>query len=302
MQVLPLHAPVEERAESLQFVKKKQILKVLHCLQYYQCQIRPGLVYRVPVCSKPVYMQAELKVLPTAAAAESTLGTVEQDDPVKDATPAAHASSKGSLHSKAAGLARKSKTAQRKAGTHVPTVQHKKAAANEDESDSSVPGLDSNSDTSPTFSSSPGVFSGSRQNDDANSDHSERASSNAECSCSDESSSSPQIKHWPHSQDRVYTKTDCAQDLRNSAPAERQRHPGFSSSDDDDDDGDDDATSIEDLLGSLQSGDMCTEDAFSALQLLMRQSDAHTDQHLHLAVRVLASGALHTILRLHQRR
>ena len=88
--------------------------------------------------------------------------------------------------------------------------------------------------------------------------------------------------------------------MHNVTPAERHRHPGFSSSDDDDD-GDDDATSIEDFLGCLRNGEMCTEDAFSALQLLMRQSESQTDQHLHLAVRLLATDALPMVLRIHRR-
>ncbi|DBA91791.1 TPA: hypothetical protein ACH3X1_003378 [Trebouxia sp. C0004] len=197
---LPLHPPVEEKPERLQFVKNKALLK------------------------------AELRVAssdPDAAAPASPPASIAFRGPIYEQRQSSlHATDEHTNCSTlpAIALASAKKHSNLTAARHPLSHQHRGTRDDEADSDSSLPDLVGNdSDTSPTFSSSPDPFASHGNGDGvASSSHSEQRGFNnlsgrsfpvtrlwtdPASSDSADSDASPGIRHWPKSTEHTVTGT-----------------------------------------------------------------------------------------------
>ena len=245
-------------------------------------------------------MQAVLKVLSKEAqSADNTASNtqlnpkLQQNQKSKGETRHSNRGSKSSLYSSATGHANHAKAASDRRARGAAVRQNSSATEPDESSDSWLPGQDSNSDTSPTFSSSPGVYSNSRRGNGTNSDESEHGFSRSDSSGSAEVNSSPRIRHWPDSHDKADSESQLGQDdLQRATPDDTQAEGQAEHS-----------RAMAVIAGeltakltvsmrSLQAAGFCGEGANLALDLLREGSAAVELQNWHTVVRLCCNRCI----------
>ena len=242
-------------------------------------------------------MQAVLKVLSKdAQSADNAAGNTssnsksQQSQKSKNEMTDSNQGSESSLRSNAAGLAHHVKAASDKRARGAAVRRNSSASEPDESSDSWLPSHGSSSDTSPTFSSSPGMYSSSRHGNGTLSDQTESAMSRSDSSDSAEVNSSPRIRHWPDSHDTANAGAQLGQD-----------HLQHATSHDTEADEEADALAViaEELtikltvsMRSLEAAGFGGGRVGLAVDLLIEGSTAIELQHWHRAVRVCCNRCI----------